>query len=275
MFHGSRDFNKLTFILLFGSVIILSGFRTHIGFWGGVSAVSPTGLSLSHTANNKTFSVSWTAGSGNGGASGCRLEYQRSSDSLWVSLGTVNCDASGASIGTISLPGDGWNGGVSWSSIPVRLYRISDSIAIGNLGNVTCSAVSGGSSSTPSFDENCNNVWDDTSATASVSNCTTYSGYYCGGGTLTGAIGAGPGPGSAYTLCGGSGTSTSGLANSSATQVCCDGTHWGAETSPYNADGRQFTGGSLAGSRCSSSSVSPGCGDAIVCTTVSRSYTYN
>lgn len=174
MFRGSRDFNILTCVLLFVGVITLSGFRTNISFWTGASIYFPTGLSLTHSANNKTFSVSWTAGSGNGGASGCRVEFQRGSDSAWVSLGTVNCDVSGASVGVISLPGDGWNGGVAWTSRAVRLLRISDSAVVGNLGNVTCSSKSNAGSSTPSIDENCNNVWDD-SATVVVTPAVNYS----------------------------------------------------------------------------------------------------
>lgn len=41
-----------------------------------LSQSNPSSLSLVQTPNNKTFTVSWTAGTSNGGAGGCKLRYQ-------------------------------------------------------------------------------------------------------------------------------------------------------------------------------------------------------
>lgn len=164
--------SKVKVILLAMIVAITSLFS-----WAGTSTVSlsgiassfvigPSGISLSHTLRSKNFTVSWTAGTGNGGPGGCKLQFRNASLS-WVDLLSVNCDANGSAIGTISLPSDGWYGG-SWSSVDVRLLRVMDSSVLGTVGQLTCSSTTGAASATPSLDENCNNQWDDTTSSSYV-----------------------------------------------------------------------------------------------------------
>ncbi len=135
---------------------------------------SPTNLSLTHNVRAKTFTVSWTAGIGNGGSGGCRLEY-RKNDGSWVTVGspaTVNCDSAGSGVGVVGLPDSNWLGSGSWSSLNVRLVRATDGSVQGTFPQtLNCLAVGGSSVSTPSIDEDCNGAWDN-----AVAQYTTYSG---------------------------------------------------------------------------------------------------
>lgn len=123
-------------------------------------ATTPTACSITdkNAAGGRLFSVNWTAGSGNGGAGGCKLQYQNAS-SVWVDLGgTENCDATIAGSAR-TLPADGWN--TTWASAPIRLLRISDSSAMCSFANTpTCSVVAGSATATPTIDEDCNGSWD-------------------------------------------------------------------------------------------------------------------
>ncbi len=105
--------------------------------------------------------MSWTAGSGNGGAGGCTIQYQKS-DGTWANVASpisVNCDAPGGLAGTITLPGDGWYGG-TWNSVATRLVRNSDGSVMCTLGKLTCNSMAGSPTPTPMIDEDCNNQWD-------------------------------------------------------------------------------------------------------------------
>lgn len=146
------------------SVLIPSAQGTNFFFHTmGQRKLPPTGLSLTQSPNNRTFSVGWSAGVGNDGPSGCRIEYQKN-DATWTTVSSpasVNCDQNGSAAGTITLPGDGWLGTGTWStSRSIRLIRISDGVIMGTLGSVTCSSKTGSSSLTPNVDEDCNNQWD-------------------------------------------------------------------------------------------------------------------
>lgn len=118
----------------------------------------PTGLSLTHSSRTKTFTVSWNAGIGNGGTGGCKIQFLKS-NAIWTDLLSVNCDSAGSSVGTVSLPGDGWYG-ASWSNVSIRLIRVSDSTAIGTLGSLSCTTIASSPTSTPNIDEDCNGAWD-------------------------------------------------------------------------------------------------------------------
>lgn len=128
-------------------------------FYGGTQA-APTGLSLTHTANNRGFTVSWTGGRGNGGPTGCAVQY-RSSPSVWTTLLVTNCDTT-ATARAVNLPaGLNWFG-AAWSSLQVRLLRLSDSVVLGTFAtNLTCATRSSSSTPTPTIDENCDSTWDD------------------------------------------------------------------------------------------------------------------
>jgi hypothetical protein len=126
------------------------------------SSSAPTGCSVFQVPNSQSFTVTWTAGSGNGGAGGCKLQYNNGA--IWVDVGgTEDCDAN-ATGAARTLPADGWI--ASWISAPIRLIRVSDSANMcggSSIGNVTCSSAPVGSATpTPTFDENCNGLWDDT-----------------------------------------------------------------------------------------------------------------
>lgn len=117
---------------------------------------------LTQRPNNNNFTVSWTAGSGNGGVGGCRIQYQMD-NGTWANVASpvsVNCDASGGTAGTITVPGDGWLGGAWGSPVAVQLVRNSNNQVMCTLGNLTCSALAGSTTPTPTIDEDCNNQWD-------------------------------------------------------------------------------------------------------------------
>lgn len=131
------------------------------------SAGPPTGFSLSHTANNRLFNVSWSAGSGNGGASGCKLQHTVNGGTFTDISGTFNCDANVST--TVSLPSSStwWAGGVAnlWGSsggVSVRLVRVSDSSVLHTFTQkLTCSAgTSTSTTPTPDVDEDCQKGWD-------------------------------------------------------------------------------------------------------------------
>lgn len=124
------------------------------------AAVPPVCQALTHTNNRRSFSVAWSAGSGNGGAGGCTIQYQRNNSS-WANLSSVNCDAAGSAAGTQNLPTDGWPGG-AWSTSAIRLVRNSDNLVLCTLGQVRCTSTTGSSVPTPTIDEDCNGHWDNT-----------------------------------------------------------------------------------------------------------------
>jgi hypothetical protein len=120
---------------------------------------SPTNLALSHTANNKGFTVSWIAGSNNGGVNGCKLQFYNGSTWTDITSGAnVNCDTT-ISGGSFTLNADGWKD--SWGATQVRLLRKSDSTAMGTFPQtLACSYINGSDSATPTIDEDCNGYWD-------------------------------------------------------------------------------------------------------------------
>lgn len=119
---------------------------------------APSWLQLNHTPGNKTFTFSLNAGSGN--AESCKLQYHKN-NTTWTNInGTIyNCDSDILSQ-SVTLPGDGWNG--TWSSLWVRILRVSDNEVIGSFQeNLTCNVSSGSVSATPNIDEDCDGLWDD------------------------------------------------------------------------------------------------------------------
>lgn len=156
--------------------------------------VAPSYLVLQHNSRQKSFLVSWTAGSNNGGTNGCMVQYLKDG-TIWTDLpsGNVNCDEN-TTTHSVSLPGDNWISAGSFSAVgvSVRLKRISDSMAVGNFPQkLTCDpTTTGAANPTPSIDENCNSVWDDTLASSCDSNLTSgsvnsvYACSACSGGTF-------------------------------------------------------------------------------------------
>ena len=128
-------------------------------FYGGMQR-PPTGFSLSHTANNRTFTVSWTGGRGNGGGVGCAVQYRNPSGS-WITVQNTSCDTDAAGR-TISLPGGTNWYGTPWSSVQVRVIRNSDQAVLHTFStNLTCATRASSSTPTPTVDEDCDGAWDD------------------------------------------------------------------------------------------------------------------
>lgn len=123
-------------------------------------ATMPSGLSLSHTANTSSFTAAWTAGSG---ISSCQI--QNFNGSSWVGIASVNCatNTSGAAF-TLSDVGSNWNGR------GVRLL-VNGTTAVSFPQTLTCTARAGSGSPTPTIDENCNGVWDDSASGGTVAGC--------------------------------------------------------------------------------------------------------
>lgn len=152
---GTQSFNPTTSI---GSDEYLSA----VAVFKPGSATLPTGLSLTHAANARDFTVSWTAGSGTGGEDGCVI--QRGSGGTWSTLRNVNCDED-ATADNITLPGDGWTPG--WTSLDVRLARRYDLTPQGSFPQqLTCAPTAPAPGSTPNTDENCDGTWDNASCTS-------------------------------------------------------------------------------------------------------------
>lgn len=151
--------------------------------WGASSP--PTSLVLTQTVRRRDFTVSWTAGTGNGGVGGCRLQYYTGSVWTDLSYATYNCDANTTNAAA-QLNGDNFTA-TTWNAtgLQIRLQRISDSASVAAFSqNATCSAVGGSGSATPLIDEDCNRYWD---------NYTTGTGYNFLGQCANGASTATPG----------------------------------------------------------------------------------
>jgi len=135
----------------------------------GTTAMAPTNLSLSQTNGSQTFTVSWTAGAGNGGAGGCKLQFY--TGSTWTditSASSVNCDAT-ATNANYTLNADGWK--ANWGGTQIRIVRKSDLALEGTFSQtLVCTAQTYSLSSTPTIDEDCNGAWNNTGG-QSVSGC--------------------------------------------------------------------------------------------------------
>lgn len=133
-------------------------------FYGGPQ-VAPTNLSLTQTPNSRGFTVSWTGGRGNDGPAGCQVQVQVKAGT-WTGTTLVNCDVTTTSAAANLPVAANWYGG-TWSSVPVRLVRLSDGAVVGTFATrLTCAAKPGSATSTPQSDENCNSTWDDHTCTA-------------------------------------------------------------------------------------------------------------
>jgi len=121
----------------------------------------PTNLTLSHATRAKPFLVSWTAGGDNGGAGGCKLQFNNISSWADIAAGAnVNCDAD-SSGATYDLNASGWK--ANWDGTQVRLVRKSDLEVMGVFPqSLACAATAGSGSPTPTIDEDCDGNWDNT-----------------------------------------------------------------------------------------------------------------
>ncbi len=151
-----------------------------------ISSRAPSSLVLSHSDRNRSISVSWTAGSGNGGASGCKLQFYTGSGWSDITAATnLNCDANSTSA-SYNLNASGWKS--NWNATQVRLVRKSDSSLMGVFAQtLSCSTTSGSSSSTPLIDEDCNGEWDNSTTGPATSVCRGKSPVAANGGEVPGA----------------------------------------------------------------------------------------
>jgi hypothetical protein len=138
------------------------------------SSYNPSNLILSQVTRSRSFTVSWTAGTGNGGASGCKLQFYTGSGwSDITSAANVNCDADSASA-PFTLNGDGWK--PNWNGTQVRLLRKSDSSTMGvSPAPLSCVNVPGSATPTPTIDEDCDGYWDN----STCSFCSYYQKKWC------------------------------------------------------------------------------------------------
>ncbi len=127
-------------------------------------AAAPTNLSLSHVDNTQSLTVSWTGGHGNGGVNGCMLEYQDIDNSLHP-FARVDCDQTVSNL-PVSLPStDGWV--QTWASPRgVDLVRWDHNIQGYFSQALGCTPRAGSPTPTPTIDENCNGIWDDSVCTS-------------------------------------------------------------------------------------------------------------
>lgn len=163
------------FFVIFASLLLTSFAQAQMPtfFFRKAAApeVSPTGLSLTHSTRNRTFTVSWTAGSGNGGAGGCRLQYYKDG-STWTNItGTFNCDATTTNSAASFPTTGGWTNNFNGTGVQVRLQRISDSSVVGTFSQrATCTSTTASATSTPDIDEDCDASWNNTYTPQSSTN---------------------------------------------------------------------------------------------------------
>lgn len=158
---GSRVASGLSGVQSFGAFANpAQRFSGAMATFYGVPDAPPTALSLTHTAGNRGFTVSWTGGRGNGGATGCTVEVQLAS-LAWTSRGSVNCDADTVNQAmTLPVTADWYGGG--WSTVPARLVRSRDGLVFGTFPtSLTCAPRAASSTATPTIDEDCDGTWDD------------------------------------------------------------------------------------------------------------------
>lgn len=153
-------------------------FTCTAGAWGAASSATcgssgpPSNLVLTHTNNSRNFLVSWTAGSGNGGAGGCRLEYLRNGVTWTALAGTYNCDANTTSAAASFPTTAAWTNNFTnaGAGVQVRIARVSDSASMGIFPQqARCFTAAGSASSTPNTDEDCNGDWNNTSGGGTTS----------------------------------------------------------------------------------------------------------
>lgn len=124
--------------------------------WISVSPPFPSNLVLTQAPNNRYFTISWTAGVGNGS---CKLQYY--TGSTWADItnaASLNCDGNYSN--SYYLNGDGWKS--NWGGTQVRVVRSSDNAVAGTFPTtLSCTPMAGSSTSTPNVDEDCNGYWDD------------------------------------------------------------------------------------------------------------------
>ncbi len=122
----------------------------------------PTNLILSHSSRSKNFTFSWNAGSGNGGS--CKLQYYKNG-TTWTDISSTiyNCDTNLSNI-NVTLPNDWWYSW-NWNGTQIQVVRTNDGKVLWTFPQtLNCTAVWASSSSTPSIDEDCNGVWDNSSS---------------------------------------------------------------------------------------------------------------
>ena len=190
MLHRLMDFKSLKkispiLILLFG--VFASAQLPPFSFLksSSTASVAPTGLALTHSTRNRGFTVSWTAGSGNNGAGGCKLQYYQNG-TTWTDLaGTYNCDSTTTNAAANLPSGDNWTNNFNGTGVQVRILRISDSTARGTFTQrTTCTTTSGSASSTPTIDEDCDARWNNTTSEPTTISQQTWSHWVnipCGG----------------------------------------------------------------------------------------------
>ena len=179
MLHRLMDFKNLKklspiFILLFG--VFASAQLPPFSFLksSSTASVAPTGLALTHSTRNRGFTVSWTAGSGNNGAGGCKLQYYQNG-TTWTDLAsTYNCDSTTTNAAANLPSGDNWTNNFNGTGVQVRILRISDSVSLGVFGTrATCTTTGDSASPTPNIDEDCDALWDDYTFVQSVNSVST------------------------------------------------------------------------------------------------------
>lgn len=118
----------------------------------------PTNLSLTHTNNNRSMTISWTGGTS---AGTCNLQYLRDG-STWTNFSTGhNCDST-ASFTAYFPTTNYWTNNFNGTGVQVRVVRASDSSPYGTFPQTAkCSNIGDSYSPTPDIDENCNGMWDD------------------------------------------------------------------------------------------------------------------
>jgi hypothetical protein len=108
--------------------------------------------SFSHTNRRNSFNVSWSGGAG---YSDCIL--QQNSAGGYRNLGSIDC-ASGSGSFTVTTPGANWNGR------DIRMAANNGATVLNTFGALTCTTTSAATSPTPTVDEDCNGVFDNTSS---------------------------------------------------------------------------------------------------------------
>lgn len=155
-------------VLIFTVRVFAQGQSFSTAFWKKGGLTAPTDLILTHTSNNRNFTISWTGGVGVGN---CRVQFKRVA--TWTNVGTVMDCSSDVSNHALVLPTTtNWTDeSFNATGVEVRIVNASTLAAIASFPErLTCIPISGSVTSTPDVDEDCNKNWNNT-ATGSLDGC--------------------------------------------------------------------------------------------------------
>lgn len=147
----------------------------------GVTPIPPSGISITHSDNNRKVYVTWTGGSDMMGDV-CYVKYKRNG-SVWTTFGTLSCSTNYSSHEiTLDSP---FGLVASWATtdVDVKVSDYYDNTITTFTGKLKCNPIAASTTPTADIDEDCNKAWDNLDSFAqSVAVPNIGAAYNCPGG---------------------------------------------------------------------------------------------